>query len=176
MEIKTENLYAKHSVRTFTGRYVDLLNPDPETISIEDIAHGLAHMPRFCGQLHSFYSVAQHCVFCIRALDAEHKDPEAMEVLLHDASEAYLSDIPGPIKSHLPDYTKIENNLMQKIFEKFNIKYPLSKTVKAVDKYALEFEWQHIMLRKDSLIDHWRPLKAKRMFLNMYDKIKYHNK
>src|SRR5690606_4110631 len=95
-------------IRTFTGIYVDVFDPTPEMICIEDIAHALAHQCRFAGHVKRFYSVAQHSVMCSRMVDRLYQ----MEALLHDASEAYLLDIPKPIKEKIVGYKEMEDRMM----------------------------------------------------------------
>lgn len=103
-----ENLYTPDCIRTFTGIYMNVFEPTPEMICIEDIAHSLSMQCRFGGHLPEFYSVAEHSWHCSLMVANEHK----LAALLHDASEAYLLDIPRPIKHRLNNYKKIEDNLM----------------------------------------------------------------
>lgn len=139
-----ENLNAADCIRTVSGQYVNVFNPDPDTILIEDIAHALSNMPRFGGHLPYFYSVAQHSVWCAQRIVPELK----LDALLHDASEAYLMDMPRPIKNRLTDYKEVENNLMRVIAEKFKIEYPINPVVKTMDEHALRWEWNSIMISK----------------------------
>ena len=83
---------------TYTGKIFDLLNPKPEMVCIEDIAHSLAYQCRYTGHTRFFHSVAQHCV-----LMAENSElpGDPLKKLLHDASEAYISDISRPLKNLL---------------------------------------------------------------------------
>jgi hypothetical protein len=60
----SENLNAVRSIRTISGLYVNVFEPDPKTLIIEDIAHALSNQPRFGGHLPKFYSVAQHSLLC----------------------------------------------------------------------------------------------------------------
>lgn len=87
-----------HEVETFTGRYVDVLNPDPATIALEDIAHSLANTCRFGGHSREFYSVAEHAVRVANKLVAQGFGALALAGLHHDDAEAYLRDIPRPVK------------------------------------------------------------------------------
>lgn len=75
------------------------LNPVPQDISIVDIAHSLSNICRYNGHCPTFYSVAQHSVLVSRFVPEKYK----LEALLHDASEAYLCDVPSPIKA-LPEF------------------------------------------------------------------------
>lgn len=107
---------------TASGRYVNVFDPDPDTIFIEDIAHALANQCRFGGHTKRFYSVAEHCIVAIynnRMLPVN----ILQWLLLHDASEAYLCDLPRPIKQHLclSAYSDIEDRLMKVIAERFRL-------------------------------------------------------
>lgn len=82
---------------TYTGKYFDLLNPTPDMVCIEDIAHSLANICRYTGHVRGFYSVAQHCVLMARA----DLPGDPLKKLLHDADEAYIGDIASPWKQLL---------------------------------------------------------------------------
>ncbi len=142
-ETKTENLYTKDCIRTVSGIYMNVFEPTPEMIDINDIAHALSHQCRFGGHLSEFYSVAQHSLYVTEMTIQPYK----LQALMHDASEAYLLDIPSPIKARLADYKEIEDNLMKIIARKFNFQYPLSDEVKICDKAMLEIEWDWLMLQ-----------------------------
>jgi 5'-deoxynucleotidase YfbR-like HD superfamily hydrolase len=125
------------------GKMIDLLDPQPEDILIEDIAHQLTNHCRFGGAIKSFYSVAEHSILVCDLCNID-----KLSGLLHDASEAYLCDIPTPLKKLLPEYLKIEDRFMRVIADKFNFKYPLSDEVKEADKKALEIEYEKLILNK----------------------------
>lgn len=95
-------------LQTFTGRQFWPLSPHPEDFDIEDIAHALAMKCRFNGHCISFYSVAQHSVLV--AMECKRKWPDRPELplwgLLHDLAEAYLPDIPRPLKRTIPGILK----------------------------------------------------------------------
>lgn len=84
-----------NNIVTYTGKIFDLLNPKPEQVCIEDIAHSLAYQCRYTGHTREFYSVAQHCVLMAKNSILP-GDPLAK--LLHDAGEAYIGDIARPWK------------------------------------------------------------------------------
>lgn len=134
----------KDTIRTNSGLYVNVFDTDPETLTIEDIAHALSMIPRFGGHLNRFYSVAQHSVLCFN-LAIEYGFEYGLAALLHDASEAYLLDMPTPIKNGLPDYKKVEDRLMRVIAEKFGFEYPLNSILKKVDGNALYIEWENLV-------------------------------
>lgn len=164
--MQTENLYTPDCIRTFSGQYVNVFDPDPDTILIEDIAHALSQQCRFGGHLPEFYSVAQHSVLCVVAVPPEH----ALAALLHDAGEAYMLDIPSPIKNRLPDYKKYEDNLMQVIAKKFGFQYPLHEEVKKTDKMLLEKEWRKLMIEINGM-ESWCAKAAKIEFMWHYKRI-----
>lgn len=159
-----ENLYTPDSIRMHSGMYVNVFDPNPDTINIEDIAIGLSRACRFVGQTKDVYTVAEHCIWVANIVPREQK----LAGLLHDASEAYLSDIAKPIKEKLPDYNIIENRLMHCIAKKFGFQWPMTKEVKEADRMALEYEWEHKVLRKG--FKSLSPAEAKRLFLVKFQK------
>lgn len=158
-------------IRTHSGLYMNVFDPTPDMICIEDIAHALGMMPRFGGHLPVFYSVAQHSTSTALLVEPQHR----LAALLHDASEAYLMDIPRPIKSRLSNYKEIENKLMEVIARKFNFEWPLPPEVKMADEAMLQFEWNEIMMRGEfgTQITILSPAEAKIRFIerfNLYTK------
>jgi hypothetical protein len=144
-----ENLNAVRSIRTISGQYVNVFEPNPDTLLIEDIAHALSNQCRFGGHLPRFYSVAQHSILCHLVA----KEEEKYDALMHDASEAYLLDFPKPIKLEIAQYNEIEHNLMLVLAEKFKFNYPKSEEVERVDRHLLEWEWNSIMLEDSDSAD-----------------------
>ena len=136
------------TIRTWSGKMLNILNPNLDHICIEDIAVALARIPRWAGHTKTKFSVAKHSIECVEKLKKLYPDKIHLiiETLLHDASEAYLMDIPTPIKNHLPDYKIIEHNLMCKIAEKFGFNYPLSDEVKEIDKIQMNEEWNKLII------------------------------
>lgn len=163
MEAPVENLYTKDCIRTVSGIYVNVFEPTEDMICIEDIAHALSMQPRFGGHLPSFYSVAQHSASCCAL--AEH--PHKLAALLHDASEAYLLDIPRPIKNRLANYKEIEHGLMLVIAKKFGFEWPLHQQVKDIDELMLQTEWHEIMLSGGKL-ECMDRVRAQEFFLNQF--------
>lgn len=164
----TENLHAVRSIRTFSGQYVNVFDPNPDTLLISDIAHALAHQCRFGGHLSEFFSVGQHSLLCYLIADEDSK----FDALMHDVSEAYLLDMPKPIKLELPDYNIIEDNLMNVLAKKFGFNYPKSPEVERVDIHLLNWEWEVLMLNKVSNyppIDIMTPKETKAEFLRVFE-------
>lgn len=122
-------------MRTYTGRYFDPENPQGNMISIVDIAHGLSMQARWCGQLETFYSVAEHCVMVAEILEESGHGHLALAGLLHDGHEAYTSDIPSPVKSMLkPLITDVEEKIDSAIFAKFQLRHPTKAEEKLIKK------------------------------------------
>ena len=122
-------------IQTFTGKRFYPLDPRPEDINITDIAHALSNQCRFAGHVNQFYSTAQHSVLVSRLLPREF----ALWGLLHDASEAYLMDIPSPFK-YLPEmstYRTFEAGAQYIIYLKYGCLGPEPPEVKVVDKQML---------------------------------------
>ena len=145
--MREENLYTPNCIRTVSGIYINVFEPKPEMICIEDIAHALSYQCRFGGHLPKFYSVAEHSLNCSYLIEDSNLK---LAALLHDASEAYLLDIPRPIKSGLTNYKEIEDSLMKVIAEKFGFEYPLHSKIKEIDEIMLQTEWDILMLKKES--------------------------
>ena len=107
-------------ITTYTGKRIDPLNPEEECIDIRDIAHALSLICRGNGHIKFFYSVAQHSIACAEEAIARGCTWEViLGCLLHDASEAYLSDITRPVKECLPEYRRFEEQLQTLIFSKW---------------------------------------------------------
>lgn len=130
-------------IQTFTGRKFHPLNPSISEISLLDIAHALSNICRFTGHAKEFYSVAQHCVLVSYICDSQ----DALHGLLHDASEAYLSDISRPLKhsGFFEEYKKIEHNLQSLIFQKFGLSMEEPKGVKLADTTLLATEARDLL-------------------------------
>lgn len=129
-------------MQTYTGKKFWPLDPRPEEICIEDIAHALSLLCRYGGHCLRFYSVAEHSLHVSSLCSQENK----LWALLHDAAEAYLVDIPRPIKQYLPKYEQIENKLIVAIGDKFGLpSFDIPEEVKRVDNGMLICERDQIM-------------------------------
>lgn len=126
---------------TRTGKHVNFVQTDPSQITIEDIAEGLSKECRFGGHCMGFYSVAQHSLHVSSILPPELR----FEGLLHDATEAYMRDIPSPLKEILPDYVEREKALEAVIRRKFGLPEKQSPAVKAADLIALATEKRDLL-------------------------------
>lgn len=118
---------------TASGMRVNVLDPDPATIVLEDIASGLSRQSRFLGQIRRFYSVAEHSIY-VALLCAD--GSLIKTALLHDATEAFLGDVPATLRA-LPAwsfYPALEDNLYRVIATKFGALYPIPEEVHRFDK------------------------------------------
>mgnify|MGYP000388870879 CR=1 FL=1 len=126
-------------LQTFSGLAFDYDDPKPGQIDIRDIAHALGRMTRFVGHTHGFYSVAEHSVHAARLL--RHVDTEhARAALMHDAHEAYVVDLPSPLKRLLPDYRAMEAKAAAAVRKRFGLPVEMPPEVKRADDVLLASE------------------------------------
>lgn len=115
---------SRTTIRTVSGTYIDLLDPHADDIIGEDIAHALSMTCRYGGHVAQFYSVAEHSMHVSTMVLRETGDlRSALAGLLHDAAEAYLGDIVGPLKRTvaMAPYREIEANLERVIADAFDL-------------------------------------------------------
>lgn len=163
-------------IRTYTGKKINPLDPDPMSICIEDIAHALSNQCRFSGHVQRFYSVAEHSVRVSNIVQT-HRG------LMHDAAEAYLVDLPRPLKHHWLFgffYRRIEKRVERIIMERFNLQVEQPESVSVADDILLMTEERDLMrgsstwkLIKDvqplkEPIVPWHPEYAEYMFLQQW--------
>jgi hypothetical protein len=160
-------------MQTYTGRAFYPTAPLAEDIDPLDIAHALSLLCRYGGHVNRFYSVAEHCVLMSHAV----APVNALWALLHDATEAYLVDIPRPLKSSLPEYRRIEDRLAVVIAEVFGLPPICPGEVKLADARILLDERAALMASPpqpwavDRLlplgveIHGWSPVEAEERFL-----------
>lgn len=165
-------------IQTFTGRAFHPCRPDPAEVVIDDIAHALANQCRFTGHTKRHYSVAQHSVLIALVLPKD----LALEGLLHDASEAYLVDLPAPLKvsGMFEAYKHFERRAMWTIRKAFRLRLDEPGDVKLADKRMLSTEFMYVMgpgpgshryahtkipPYEDLPIVPWEPERAEAMFL-----------
>lgn len=168
-------------IQTYSGKQFYALDPQPDDIDIEDIAHALSRMCRYAGHCNKFYSVAEHSVLVAENLPIEYQ----LAGLLHDASEAYLVDIPRPFKSYLNNYYEMEKKIMDAIYAKFDIVHGFHDEVKKVDN-AILIDERHQNLSVHNTSDEdwcgikgikgmgiqlqfWTPDEAEEQFLAFFD-------
>lgn len=171
---------SKAWIITYSGLKFYHLNPQPEMIAIEDIAHSLSLTARWTGHTKHHYSVAQHSVYASLIVKPEF----ALEALLHDGSEAYLGDMNRPLKHFTaagPAYLAIEEKVEEVIFKKFGVRYPMPPEVKEADTQMLYSEKEQLMPTHewatkwsggkqvaDIQIERWTPRHAEKVFLKRF--------
>lgn len=170
--------------RTHTGRRVYPLSPSASEISIFDVAHSLSQMCRFLGHTTAFYSVAQHSVLVSENVPQE----DALWGLLHDASEAYLCDLPAPIKRdpEMNIYRIAEDRLMRAVCERYDLRPEMPRSVKVADKVLLATEFRDVTTMDDRdwianecgaspldgyYIVGWPPIVAEQRFLDRFEEL-----
>jgi hypothetical protein len=159
-------------ILTFTGVQFYPTTPNAEDIHIKDIAHALAGINRFLGHSRSYINVAEHSF----RVSHDVSEQDALWGLLHDAAEAYLGDLPTPLKYHTPMgklYREYEDRLMRLICQRFGLPERCPASVAGADHRQLQREWEHLM---DPATKYdWRkrvtpmePHEAEDHFLNRY--------
>lgn len=181
----------KFVIHTRNGNTFDPIDVEISKIDINDIAHSLANMSRYAGHARRFYSVAEHSILTYNI--ARKLCPNDLDVqwaaLLHDATEAYVVDLPTPIKILLPKFNEIESKVEDLIAAEFNIDWSNSvkNMVKQIDIEALATEAPELFDdisawftiegkdRHVELLGRKFPLKsgeAKHLFIEAYNQIK----
>lgn len=142
-------------ITTYTRRHFDPVNPDPDLICIEDIAHALPMICRGNGHVTTFWSVGEHCICCAKEANARGLSKRlVLACLLHDASECYMSDVPRPLKQNMPVYQKIEDNLLKVIYGKFlgtSLTAEEELQIKVIDDDLLWYDLEVLLDEKQSI-------------------------
>lgn len=135
------------TILTSTGKWFDILKPDPSLIDLHDIAGALSKLCRFGGHCQQFYSVAEHSILAAEMMRKRYGNNPALIrwALLHDASEAYVVDIPRPAKRQLTEYMKIEDAIQRAAAERFDLPWPMPQEVHEVDNDILSLELRAYM-------------------------------
>jgi hypothetical protein len=165
-------------MQTVSGRQFWPLDPRPEEVLIGDIAHALAMQCRFAGHCRRFYSVAEHSVLLSRAVAPEHK----LWALLHDASEAYLVDVPRPVKPYLAGYRSAERRVMIAVCDRFGLPREMPSAVKVADDAILmdeaaqnmsppEVPWGFKVPPLGVTLQYLSPAEARSEFLGVFEEL-----
>ena len=136
-------------ITTYTGKRFVPKEPDADKIDIRDIAHALSLICRGNGHVQTFFSVAQHCIFCAREAEARgYSDKVILACLIHDAAECYLSDIPRPLKKDMKAYCELEDRILDLAYQKL-ISQPLQERelqqVKEIDDAFLCYDLEVLL-------------------------------
>lgn len=142
-------------MNTYTKRQFDPMKITIEDVDIVDIAHALSLLCQGGGHLKQFYSVGQHCINCAKEAKARnYSNRVVLAALLHDASEAYISDIIRPVKVHLTNYLEIESMIMNVILQKYyvdDLNDAEIKQWKDIDDAMLQIELKYLMPGDENL-------------------------
>lgn len=166
-------------IQTYTGKQYWPIDPRPEDVDILDIAHALSMLCRFGGHCLKFYSVAEHSVHIARWLYPRYGVNIALIGLLHDATEAYVTDVPRPTKAHLPGYKGIEQQNWLVVAAAFNLPATEHPAVKIADKRMLtdeasqnmavcDAEWSTTTEPLGIELQYWSPERAKGEFIDCF--------
>lgn len=141
----------KGYITTFTGIHFSLVNPQPDMVTIEDIAHHLGMVCRWAGATNTFFSVAQHSVLVSKIV------PQDLQrwALMHDAAEAYIGDLTRPLKVLVPEIRVVEDRVMRAIALAFDMPYPEPQELAAYDDQIQKLE-SIMLIRKHDGVFHDR--------------------
>lgn len=174
----------KEWMETYTGCMFSVTMPDLKDINIFDVAHALSYKCRYNGHTRDFFSVSEHCV-TLAYLARHHGLPVDVQfqLLMHDAGETYLPDVPRPIKHLFPDLIRIEKVMDGMVRQRFGLSDLVPKIVKEWDSRILRDERRCVMMPStnvwqiDSLeplrvqLECWEPRTAETHFLQAYQTI-----
>lgn len=166
-------------IQTFTGRQFWPLDPRADEVDIRDIAHSLSLQCRYNGHCNRFYSVAEHSVLVCWAASPAVK----LTALLHDAAEAYLCDLPRPVKHSVTGYKEAEQVVERVIAERFGLEFPFPDEVHSLDARICLDERDQVMgplpapwgepfaslTPLGTTLNCWSPDIAEKWFLHMFD-------
>lgn len=165
----------KTSIGLADGSFFCFENPESHDFPIELIAHSLSKLCRFNGHCKRFYSVAEHSVLVSRIL------PPHLQLvgLLHDASEAYVGDMPSPLKRMIPQYKEIEERVQAAMAKRHGLPYPFPYEIHEADKAVYRAERSQIAGGEDNLwyteftdakvtVTGMQPKDAEQFFLSTY--------
>lgn len=171
-------------ILTYTKKQFWPTKAKEEDVDIIDVAHALSMLCRANGHSTHFYSVGQHSVYC--GLEAKNRGLSKriqLACLLHDASEAYISDITRPVKRLLSEYLVIEEKLQNTIFKKYKLHDLTDEEnamVKEIDDALLNYELKNLLgvenyndlkLEKEYDLSFILMEDTKKQFLNLYNEI-----
>lgn len=183
-------------IQTVSGIKFHYLSGSSREVVVEDMATALSRVPRWAGHTNHFYSVAQHSEWVSRRIEeVGGTKRQCLLGLVHDGTEAYMLDLPSPLKVMIPEFKEFENKLWKKISRRFFGRViPIDGIVKEIDRMALTTEardlfsfepiddWVNKAYRqmKDGVklpIAHLKiikpvgPVAAYRLFMNRYEEL-----
>ncbi|QKD00040.1 hypothetical protein EB231_34750 [Mesorhizobium sp. NZP2298] len=165
------------TLQTFSARLFWPLDARQDEVHIEDVAHSLSLQCRFAGHCKQFYSVAEHSVLIANWIWWHGPAADALCGLLHDATEAYLVDMPRPVKRSLPEYQRHEAALWKVIAARFGLPEVMPDVVHEADNRIIGDELVNMRpmawhaKHNDPLgveLQFWSPEQAEDAFLKTY--------
>jgi len=163
-------------ILTLSGKHFNLFNPTPEMIDIHDIASGLSNKGHFSGLTPSFFSIAQHSTMVCDEFSFWDPlvDPGLkLLALLHDAAEAYVGDMIKPLKVRMPQFSVIEDQIMQAICARYSLDDSSLHLIKPTDLFIQEVEYNAFY--RGGRITYMNPQQANHEFLERFKEY-YHEK
>lgn len=133
-------------ITTSNSKQLDLKNPTPEMICLTDIARGLSREGRYANQTKYMWTVADHSMLVARNVPQHLKGL----ALLHDATEAYMRDIPSPLKKMLPIYRFTEDRMWCAIANRFDLPIIMPLEIKEADRRAMATEKRDLLPNENS--------------------------
>ena len=166
--------------QTFTNEIVEMNAVNLQSLNIDDIAHALSMQCRFAGQIPEFYSVAEHSYWVSQLVP----DQFALWGLMHDAAEAYITDIPTYVKNCIPEIRWLESRILSAIAMRFSLgRLRIPSVVKEVDLRMLITEKEQFYVKhvrdweidaepyKNITLGCWEPSYAEQMFLMRFNEL-----
>lgn len=168
-------------IQTFSGRQFWPLDPRTDEVFVEDIAHALAMQCRYAGHCLRFYSVAEHSVLLARKAMRLGGAADARWALLHDASEAYLLDLPRPLKRSVTGYREAEARVMENVCDRFGLPADMPQLVHDLDSRIIGDEranlarsvaaWDFDPEPIGVVLKFWTPADAENAFLAEFERL-----
>ncbi|UUV46463.1 5'-nucleotidase [Bacillus phage vB_BanS-Thrax3] len=135
---------------TYTGKVFDYNNITKESICVEDMIHSISQLSRFVGHSSRTYTVGEHVLWCaLMAHKLEYSPRLTLLTLIHDFEEAYMNDVPTPLKDLLPEYKQIAKDVSRTIYEYLEVAPPTPEEkvlVKRIDLTMLAIEMRDLTL------------------------------
>lgn len=176
IESVISSLVNTRTIESASGRVIDVFNPTEDMFDIHDIATALCKISRFNGNIRTKkpYTVGQHSIWVCEQL-LLNNSPHAFSGLMHDVTEAFICDIPKPIKDHLPEYLALEKHLDSHMSKVFGYTTPKPADVNYFDEQALYWEYAMFKHHENSQLVNDVDTNINR-FLELYYELKPDNK
>lgn len=139
-------------METHTGLRFYPIDPTPDQFDPLDVAHALSQSCRYGGHTKRFYSVAEHaCILADYAQRQGFSPQDQWTILHHDDAEAYICDLPRPVKHQMPAYKEAEALVESVLFDVFHVEYPFPVFLKGMDNMIIADERAQVMNRSKNV-------------------------